>query len=107
MQLRLCAGATIVPVYVIPNADLESDTKTAKTRKIPMFIGDLKEAIVFWDRNQMTLMTSNIAQIGTLNAFEEDLTIFRAIEREDCTVKDDAAYVYGQVSITDAAVTGV
>ena len=55
----------------------------------------------------MTLMTSNIAQIGTLNAFEEDLTIFRAIEREDCTVKDDAAYVYGQVSITDAAVTGV
>ena len=106
MQLRLCAGATIVPVYVIPNADLESDTKTAKTRKIPMFIGDLKEAIVFWDRNQMTLMTSNIAQIGTLNAFEEDLTIFRAIEREDCTVKDDAAYVYGQISITDAAVAG-
>ena len=106
MQLRLCAGATIVPVYVIPNADLESDTKTAKTRKIPMFIGDLKEAIIFWDRNQMTLMTSNIAQIGTLNAFEEDLTIFRAIEREDCTVKDDAAYVYGQVSITDATVVG-
>ena len=106
MQLRICAGATIVPVYVIPNADLESDTKTAKTRKIPMFIGDLKEAIVFWDRNQMTLMTSNIAQIGTLNAFEEDLTIFRAIEREDCTVKDDAAYVYGQVSITDATVSG-
>ena len=106
MQLRLCAGATIVPVYVIPNADLESDTKTAKTRKIPMFIGDLKEAIIFWDRNQMTLMTSSIAQIGTLNAFEEDLTIFRAIEREDCTVKDDAAYVYGQVSITDATVVG-
>ena len=47
-----------------------------------------------------------IAQIGTLNAFEEDLTIFRAIEREDCTVKDDAAYVYGQISITDAAVAG-
>lgn len=106
MQLRLCAGATVIPVYVIPNADLESDTKTAKTRKIPMFIGDLKEAIIFWDRNQMTLMTSNIAQIGTLNAFEEDLTIFRAIEREDCTVKDDAAYVYGQVSITDATVAG-
>ena len=76
------------------------------TRKIPMFIGDLKEAIIFWDRNQMTLMTSNIAQIGTLNAFEEDLTIFRAIEREDCTVTDDAAYVYGQVSITDATVVG-
>lgn len=106
MQLRICAGAIIVPVYVIPNADLESDTKTAKTRKIPMFIGDLKEAIVFWDRNRTTLMTSNIAQIGTLNAFEEDLTIFRAIEREDCTVKDDAAYVYGQVSITDATVSG-
>lgn len=106
MQLRICAGATIVPVKVIPNSDMPSDTKTSGNRKIPMIIGDLKEGIKFWDRNQMTLMTSNIAQIGTLNAFESDLTIFRAIEREDCTVKDAEAFVYGQLTIKDATVAG-
>ena len=42
-----------------------------------------------------------------LNAFEEDLTIFRAIEREDCTVKDKEAFVNGQLTIKDATVTGV
>lgn len=106
MQLRICAGATIVPVKVIPNSDMPSDTKTSGSRKIPMIVGDLKEGIKFWDRNQMTLMTSNIAQIGTLNAFESDLTIFRAIEREDCTVKDAEAFVYGQLTIKDTTVTG-
>lgn len=106
MQSRICAGATIVPVKVIPNSDMPSDTKTAGNRKIPMIIGDLKEGIKFWDRNKTTLMTSNIAQIGTLNAFEEDLTIFRAIEREDCGVKDDEAFVHGQLTIKDATVTG-
>lgn len=106
MQLRVCAGGTVIPVKVIPNADLPSDTATAKTRKIPMIIGDLKEGVKFWDRNQTSLMTSNIAQIGTLNAFESDLTIFRAIEREDCTTKDADAFVYGQISIADNTVTG-
>ena len=107
MQLRLCAGSTIVPVKVIPNSDMPSDTKTAGNRKIPVIIGDLKEGIKFWDRNQTTLMTSNIAQIGELNAFEEDLTIFRAIEREDCTVKDKEAFVNGQLTIKDATVAEV
>ena len=51
---------------------MPSDTKTAGSRKIPVIIGDLKEGIKFWDRNQMTLMTSNIAQIGELNATIED-----------------------------------
>ncbi len=40
-------------------------------------------------------MTSNIASIGTLNAFEEDLTIYRAIEREDVKVRDEKAFVNG------------
>lgn len=106
MQMRLCAGATIVPLVVVPNNILPSDTETKKTRKIPFFIGDLKEAVKFWDRNQTTIMTSNTAAVGEINAFEEDLTIFRAIEREDVTIKDDAAYVYAQYSMTDETVAG-
>lgn len=106
MQLRLCAGATIVPVVVIPNDDLPSDVATAKKRKIPMIIGDLKEGIKFFDRKQLTITASNLAAAGELNAFEEDLTLFRAIEREDCQVKDDMAFVNGELTIDDNSVVG-
>lgn len=106
MQLRLCAGAIIVPVTVIPNDDLPSDVATAGKRKIPMIIGDLKEGIKFFDRKSLTIMASNLAAAGELNAFEEDLTLFRAIEREDCQVKDDMAFVNGELTINDDSVVG-
>lgn len=106
MQLRLCAGATIVPVVVIPNDDFPSDVATAKKRKIPMIIGDLKEGIKFFDRKRITITASNLAAAGDLNAFEEDLTLFRAIEREDCQVKDDMAFVNGELTIDDDSVVG-
>ena len=92
MKLVLCAGTTTVPVEVIPNADLPTTEN-----KIPMIIGDLKEAIVYWDRQQMSIAVSNIAQVGELNAFEEDLTIYRAIEREDVTTRDTQAIVNGYI----------
>lgn len=94
MRLVLCAGATTVPVEVIPNADLPT-----VENKIPMIIGDLYEAIVYWDREQMSIMVSNIAQVGELNAFEEDLTIYRAIEREDVTTRDTQAVVNGYITV--------
>ena len=106
MEMVVCAGATRIPVFVVPNADMPSDTKTAKKRKIPMIIGDLHEAVKFFDRKQTTIMTSNIAMAGELNAFEEDLTLFRAIEREDCKAKDLDAIVNGEITIDDATVTG-
>lgn len=71
-----------------------------------MIIGDLKEAVKFFDRKHLTIVSSNIAQAGELNAFEEDLTLFRAIEREDCKVKDAAAIVNGTITIEDATVAG-
>ena len=95
MQLRLCAGATTVPVKVIPNADLPTNSN-----KIPFIIGDLKEGIRFFDRKQLTLNTSNVASIGELNAFEEDLTLFRGIEREDCKIRDDQAFVNAYIAAT-------
>lgn len=106
MQMVLCAGATRIPVSVIPNADMPSDVSEAKKRKIPMIIGDLKEAVKFFDRKLLTIMTSNVAMAGSLNAFEEDLTLFRAIEREDCILKDKEAFVNGELTITDDTVIG-
>lgn len=95
MEMRLAAGATTVPVKVIPNADLATTSN-----KIPFIIGDLKEGIRFFDRKQLTINTSNVAAIGDLNAFEEDLTLFRGIEREDCKIRDEEAFVNGYISTT-------
>ena len=89
MELRLCAGATTVPVKVIPNADLPNDTT-----KIPFVIGDLYEAIVYWDRELLSIRASDVAVAGELNAFEEDLTLYRALEREDVTTRDNQAAFY-------------
>ena len=89
MKMQLCAGAAVIPVVVIPNSDLANEGT-----KIPFIIGDLNEGVVYWDRQQMSITMSNIASIGTLNAFEEDLTIYRAIEREDVTKRDNNAVKY-------------
>ncbi len=105
-KIQLRAGSTIVQIRVVPNADMPSDVTVAKKRSIPVIVGDLKEGIKFFDRKHLTIMSSNIATAGDLNAFEEDLTLFRAIEREDVKVKDPAAFVYGVITITDESVTG-
>lgn len=96
MVQKICAGATTVPLVVLPNADLETSEN-----KIPLIIGDLYEGIKFWDRKKMNIKMSDIAQIGELNAYEEDLTIFRAIEREDVSVKDKAAFVNGYINVAE------
>lgn len=105
MEMVLCAGVTRVPVVVIPNADLASDTTESQKRKIPVIIGDLKEGIKFFDRKKTTITISNVAVAGNLNAFEEDLTLYRAIEREDCKVKDEEAFVNGQIILKDVTVS--
>lgn len=105
-KLQLRAGSTIVQIRVVPNADMPSDVSIEKKRSIPVIVGDLKEGIKFFDRKQMTIMSSNIAAAGDLNAFEEDLTLFRAIEREDVKIKDPEAFVYGVITITDESVKG-
>lgn len=104
MKMMLCAGATRMEVFVVPNEDMPSDTQESGKRKIPVIIGDLKEAVKFFDRKQLTITTSNVAMAGELNAFEEDLTLYRAIEREDCKMKDEQAFVYGEITLEDASV---
>ena len=94
MKLQLSAGASVIPVEVIPNEDMPT-----ADGKIPFIIGDLNEGVVYWDRQQRTIAVSNIAAVGDLNAFEEDLTIYRAIEREDVTLRDTKAVVNGYIAV--------
>ena len=65
--------------------------------KMPFIVGDLKEAIQKFDRKQLTLLVSNTAAIGQINAFEQDLTIFRGIMRADYKVRDEDAFVNGYI----------
>lgn len=80
-------------VYMYSNKDLPNDTSAGT--KAPIIIGDLKEAIQFFDRQQTTIKASDVA----MDAFENDLTLFRAIEREDVKMRDAEAFVYGQVTL--------
>ena len=92
MAMTLQVGAQRVPVEVIPNADMPTTDG-----KIPFVIGDLKEGIVYWNRKQMNIKISDVAVVGDLNAYEEDLTLYRAIEREDVTTRDVDAFVNGYI----------
>lgn len=92
MAMSLQVGALRVPVEVVPNSDMPT-----VENKIPFVIGDLKEGIVYWDRKQMNIKISDVAVVGDLNAYEEDLTLYRAIEREDVTVRDSGAFVNGYI----------
>lgn len=97
-QLRLAAGATTVPVVVIPN-----DVLATEEGKVPFIIGDLQEGIVMFDRQQVNILSSNVASVTDFNAFEEDMTLLRAIEREDVKVRDTAAFVNGYITVEEIA----
>ena len=97
MALRLTAGATTVPLVVVPNAVMPTPSEGADQGKIPFIIGDLYEGVVYWDREWMSIAESAIASIGDFNAFEQDLTLYRAIEREDVTLRDTEAFVVGYI----------
>lgn len=90
----IAVGFRRIPLTVLPNADLPTDA----SKGIPMYIGDLKEAVKLFDRKHLTIMSSNVAAIGDVNAFEEDLTLWRGIMREDCVLFDEAAYVKGFIA---------
>ncbi len=98
--LRLRCGATTVPIRVIPATDLPNLTGAAsgKTR-VPFIIGDMKEAISLFDRKQITIKSSDVAATTAINAFEQDMTLMRAIERLDVVARDMAALVNGYIDI--------
>lgn len=93
MALRLSIGTHSVPVVVIPNAILPTASKA-----IPFIIGDLREFIKEFDRQQLSVMQSNTASVTGFNAFEQDMTLFRGIMRADFVIKDTTAIVNGTIT---------
>ena len=97
-KLQLRCGTVVVPVKVLQNKTLASDGT-----KVPFIVGDLKQGIRKYDRQSMSLMASNVAVIGNFNAFAQNMTLIRAILRDDYKALDNNAYVYGYI---DTSVTG-
>lgn len=94
MEAKLTVGFRSVPVVQIPNEVLASGEG-----KVPVIIGDLREYLKKFDRKQLTITQSNTAAVEGFNAYEEDMTLFRGIIREDFQVKDEAAIVRGEITI--------
>lgn len=91
-RLALRCGTVVVPVKVVPNAAFAS----AGT-KVPFVIGDLKAGIKKYNRQSMSLKASDVAVLGDFNAFAMNMTLIRAILRDDYKSLDADAYVYGYI----------
>lgn len=83
------------PVKVYDNDTMPSNTATSGKLGIPFIIGDLKEAIVMFERKGISILSSNVAG----DAFANDMTYFRAIEREVVKVRDSAAVINGVMTV--------
>ena len=62
---------------------------TQAAPKFPLYIGDMKEVVTLYDRENMSLLTTNIGG----GAFETDTTKVRVIDRFDVQLVDDEALV--------------
>lgn len=59
----------------------------------------MKEGIKLFDRKKRSIMSSTEASTDDVNAFEEDLTLWRGIVRFDVEAKDLAALVNGYIDV--------
>lgn len=92
----------VVGPHVLPVKTYDNDTIPTIDGKIPMLLGTLKEGIIYWDRRQFTLELSKSGVVGDLNALEEDLTLWIGSMRDDCSMRDDGAFINGYIYLDPA-----
>lgn len=94
--LRRLFGA--YPVKVVSNKTMKSGGEPETNVKYPFYIGNLKEAVTLFDREQMSIETSDVA--GEL--WEKDLVGVKVRDRFDVQAVDEAAVVKAEVTISIA-----
>ena len=93
-QLQLRCGTTVLPIKVLPNkvwASVEG--------KVPFIVGNLFDYVRKYDRQHMSIKASDVASIGNFNAFAQNMTLLRAIVRDDYRVKDVDSIVHGYITV--------
>ena len=93
-QLQLRCGTTVLPIKVLPNKVLATTGG-----KVPFIIGNLFDYVRKYDRQHMSIKASDVASIGGFNAFAQNMTLLRAIVRDDYRVKDADSIVNGYISV--------
>jgi HK97 family phage major capsid protein len=91
-QMQLAVGPYVLPVKVFDKLTMPS-TGT----KAPMVIGDLKAGIAYWQKKALAIKPSDVAVAGDLNAYEQDLILWRGSMWDDCTTWDTEAFVNGYI----------
>ena len=93
-QMQLRCGTTVLPIKVLPNkvwASVEG--------KVPFIVGNLFDYVRKYDRQHMSIKASDVASIGGFNAFAQNMTLLRAIVRDDYRVKDADSIVHGYITV--------
>lgn len=100
--MQLAIGPHVLPVKVYSNQTIAS----AGTQ-VPFVLGDLKEGIVYWQEQALSIKPSDVAVVGSgdgqLNAYEQDLILWRGSIWDDCTTWDTEAFVTGYIDTAAAA----
>lgn len=93
-NLQLRCGTTVLPIKVLPN-------KVFATvgGKVPFIVGNLFDYVRKYDRQHMSIKASDVASIGGFNAFAQNMTLLRAIVRDDYRVKDADSIVNGYITV--------
>lgn len=91
-KLTLRCGTTVLAIKVLPNKVFKSNGT-----KVPFIVGNLFDYVRKYDRQSMSIMASTTASIGNFNAFAQNMTLLRAIVRDDYRVKDADSIVNGYI----------
>lgn len=97
-NLTLRCGTTVLPIKVLPNKIWASNGT-----KAPFIVGNLFDFARKYNRQHMSIKASDVASIGGFNAFAQNMTLLRAIVRDDYRVKDADSIVNGYI---DTSVAG-
>ena len=97
-KMTLRCGTTVLPIKVLPNKMFASDGT-----KVPFIVGNLFDFARKYTRKHLSIKASDVATIGNFNAFAQNMTVLRAIVRDDYRVKDADSIVNGYI---DTSVVG-
>lgn len=93
-NLTLRCGTTVLPIKVLPNKVFATTEN-----KVPFVIGNLFDYVRKYNRQHMSIKASDVASIGGFNAFAQNMTLLRAIVRDDYRVKDADSIVNGYITV--------
>ena len=102
---RTGSGTSESPYVYTPVATPTGNPSTSSYYEVvkvqyPFLLGDLKEGVRIFDRQQTNILSSNVASVDGYNAFEQRGMLFRADARMDYKAIDSDAWVNGYIEVS-------